>query len=83
MKPPYHGCDLEIVGLKCPKYEWNYANKYAIGSIKQAFKVGAKIITKGPYRGVGDDRCKYPKSIVEVEDQAVFFIGFCTLKVRF
>jgi hypothetical protein len=50
----------------------------------KAFEVGARIITRGPCRGSGDDRCKQPKNIEEVEESLakdVSLIQVCTCKI--
>nr|KUM49939.1 hypothetical protein ABT39_MTgene3167 [Picea glauca]QHR89058.1 hypothetical protein Q903MT_gene3077 [Picea sitchensis] len=51
---------------------------------RQAFKVRAKLITKGPCRGFRDDTGKQPKRMEGVEerlDQDVLLIQVCTCKV--
>jgi hypothetical protein len=48
---------------------------------QQAFKIGAKL--RGSCGGVGDDRCKQPKCMEEVENQYVLLIQMCTYKIGF
>lgn len=51
---------------------------------QQAFKVVAKLITRGPCSVVGDDSCKKYKNMEEMEeslDQDLSLIWGCTCKI--
>jgi len=46
-------------------------------------KVGAKIISKGPYKGVENDKSKQCKNMEDFEDQDVSLIKVYTYKIGF
>ena len=59
--PSYDESYLEVGRLNILCYEWSHANEYSIGWINQTYKFGTKLAKIDPYRGVGDDRYKWPK----------------------
>ena len=54
--PSHDGTSLKVVGLNCPRYQWNYANENAPLWINN--EVGTELIKGGPCKCFGDDRYK-------------------------
>jgi len=72
--------------LSCPRYDWNNANEDCPRVNQQAFKVGAKNLSRDPYEGARDGRCKRHERMEEVEDilaQDVSLILVPTHKIGF